>query len=109
MHAWYECHYLIGTGTEAGLLVELLSSRAVLLQCSPGPLNDVRGLDCRYSIWHDKAPLYFRCKGRGVLLGTEGALRVSIDCYDAARTGHLELEISVVWHRVELSECGSFE
>ena len=41
VYAWYECHYLIGTGTEAELLVELLTSRAVLLQCSPEPLNDV--------------------------------------------------------------------
>ena len=26
MYAWYECHYLIGTGTEAELLIELLMS-----------------------------------------------------------------------------------
>ena len=31
MYAWYECHYFIGTGTEAELLIELLMSRAVLL------------------------------------------------------------------------------
>jgi len=42
-------------------------------------------------------------------LGTEGAFRVSIDCYDAAWFGHLELKISVVWHRVESSKCGSSE
>ena len=42
-----------------------------------------------------------------MLLGTEGALRVSIDCYDATWSGHLELEISVVWNRVESSKCGS--
>ena len=44
-----------------------------------------------------------------MLLCTEGALCISIDCYDAAWTGHLELKISVVWHRVELSKCGSSE
>ena len=44
-----------------------------------------------------------------MLLGTEGAFRVSIDCYDTAWSGHLELEISVVWHRIESSECGSSE
>ena len=42
-----------------------------------------------------------------MLFCTEGAFRVSIDCYDAAWTGHLELEISIVCHRVEPSKCGS--
>ena len=55
----------------------------------------------------EKTSLYFCCKGRGVLLGTERAFRVSIDCYDAAWSGHLELEISIVWHRIESSKCGS--
>ena len=44
-----------------------------------------------------------------MLFCMEGAFRVSIDCYDAAWTGHLELEISIVWHRVEPSKCGSSE
>ena len=44
-----------------------------------------------------------------MLLCSEGAFSVSIDCYDAARTGHLELEISVVWNRVESSKRGSSE
>ena len=44
-----------------------------------------------------------------MLLGTEGAFRVSIDCYDTVWSGHLELEISVVWHHIESSECGSYE
>ena len=39
----------------------------------------------------------------------EGALCVSIDCYDAAWSGHLELVISIVRHRIESSECGSSE
>ena len=42
-----------------------------------------------------------------MLLGTEGVFRVSIDCYDTAWSGHLELEISIVWHRIKSSECGS--
>ena len=42
-----------------------------------------------------------------MLLGTKGVFRVSINCYDAAWSGHLELEISIVWHHVELSKCGS--
>ena len=44
-----------------------------------------------------------------MLLSTEGALRVSIDCYDTAWSGHLKFEISIVWHRIELSECSSSE
>ena len=44
-----------------------------------------------------------------MLLYTEGAFGVSIDCYDAAWTGHLELEISIVWHCVESSKRGSSE
>ena len=42
-----------------------------------------------------------------MLLCMEGAFRVSIDRYDAAWTGHLELKISIVWHCIESSECGS--
>ena len=44
-----------------------------------------------------------------MLLCSEGAFRIAIDCYDAAWTGHLELEISIVWHCVESSKCGSSE
>ena len=42
-----------------------------------------------------------------MLLGTEGAFRISIDCYDVAWTRHLELEISVVRYHIESSKCGS--
>ena len=44
-----------------------------------------------------------------MLLGAEGAFRVSIYCFDAAWTGHLELEISIVWHHLESSKRGSSE
>ena len=56
-----------------------------------------------------KVDLYFCCKGSGVLLSTEGAFRVSIDRYDTAWSGHLELEVGVVRHCIESSECGSSE
>ena len=42
-----------------------------------------------------------------MFLDTEGAFCVSIDCYDTAWSGHVELEIGVVWHHIESSECGS--
>ena len=44
-----------------------------------------------------------------MLLCSEGAFRIAIDCYDAAWTGHLELEISIMWHRVESRKRGLFK
>ena len=61
MYARYKSRFLVGVGTEAGLLVELLTSRAILLQCSPGPLNDVQGLGSRTMVLLEKAALYFCC------------------------------------------------
>ena len=63
----------------------------------------------RIKVLPKKAALYFRCEGSGVLLGTKGAFHVSTDYYDTAWSGHLELEISVAWHRIESSKCGSSE
>ena len=51
--------------------------------------------------------MYFRCKGRRVLLRSEGAFGVSIDCYNPERSWHFELEVCAVWYRIESSECGS--
>ena len=42
-----------------------------------------------------------------MLLSTEGVFRISINRYDTAWSGHLELEVSIVRHRIESSECGS--
>ena len=109
MHARYICHGYVWRSTEAKLLVELWIDGAVILKSRPDSLNSVRGLDGRLFIWLDEAALYFCCKGRGVLLSTEGALHVSIDCYDTAWSGHLEFEISIVWHRIESSKCSSSE
>ena len=61
MHERCECRHLVGTGTEAELLVELLTSRAVLLQCSPEPLNDVQRLGSRSMVLLEKAALYLCC------------------------------------------------
>ena len=44
-----------------------------------------------------------------MLLSTEGALHVSIDCYDATWSRHLELLVSIMWDRTEASEGGSSE
>ena len=107
MYAWHKCHRLIGTGTEAELLVKLWTSWTVLLQSSSDSLDGVRGFYCRIEVLPKKAALYFCCKGRGVLLSTEGAFHVSVDRYDTGWSGHLELEVGVVRYRIEFSECGS--
>ena len=80
-----------------------------MLRSNPDSFNSVRGLGRQIDVLLDKAALYFRCQGCGVLLGMEGAFHVSVDCYDTARSGHLEFQIGIVWHRIEASECGSSE
>ena len=104
MYARHEFHRLIGTETEAELLLELLTSWTVLAQSGLDSFNSVQERGRRIKVLLDKAALYFFCPGCGVLLGTEGAFRVSIDCYDTAWSGHLELEISIMWHCVESSK-----
>ena len=44
-----------------------------------------------------------------MLFCTEGAFHISVDCCDATWTGHLELQISIVWHCIESSKRGSSE
>ena len=61
MYAWYECHYFIGTGMEAELLIELLTSRTILLQRGPDSLSDVQGLGSRIKVLLEKAALYLCC------------------------------------------------
>ena len=109
MYAWYVCHYQVGALTEAELLVQHWMSRISILQGRPDSFDSVRELGRQIKVLPEKSALCFCCKGSGVLLGMEGAFRVSIDCYDAAWSGHLELEISIVWHRIESTECGSSE
>ena len=61
MYARYECHRLVRTGTEAELLVELLTSWTVLLQSSPDSFDSVRELGRRIKVLLEKAALYFCC------------------------------------------------
>ena len=53
--------------------------------------------------------MYFRREGSSMLFCSERAVHVSVDCYDPARSWHLELEVCIVWYRIESSECGSSE
>ena len=109
MYAWYVRHNSVGTEMEAELLVELLKSWTAMLRSSPDSFDSVQELGRRIKVLLDKAALYFCCQGCRVLLSMEGALRVSIDCYDTAWSGHLEFEINVVWHHIELSKCSLSE
>ena len=97
MYAQYVHRHLVGTETEAELLVELLTSWTVLLQSGPDSFDSVWELGRRITVLLDKAALYFHCQGRDVLLSMKGAFHVSIDCYDTAWSGHL------VWDRHSLA------
>ena len=61
MYAWYERRRLVETGAKAKLLVELLTSWAVLLQSSPDSFDSVRELGRRIKVLLEKAALYFCC------------------------------------------------
>ena len=61
MYARHKCHHLIGTETEAGLLVELLTSQAVMLQDGPDPLDSVQELGRRIKVLLKKAAMCFCC------------------------------------------------
>ena len=39
----------------------------------------------------------------------ERAVHVSVDYYDPAWSWHLELQVYIVWYRIDSSECGSSE
>ena len=91
MYARYKCRCLVGPETEAKLLVELLMNWTVLLQSSLDSFDNVRELGRQIKVLFAEGDLYFCCEGSGVLLGTEGALRISIDCYDTAWSGIFSL------------------
>ena len=81
----------------------------VLLWVTPGALGSVWLFNGRTGELPEKATLYFRCESRRMLLRTEGAFGVSVDRNDSSRAWHLELEVCVVRHRVELCERGTSE
>ena len=61
MFTRYERRRLVGTGTEAKLLVKVLTSWTVLLQSSPDSFDSVRELGRRIKVLLEKAALYFCC------------------------------------------------
>ena len=107
MYARHKFHRLTRTRTEAELLGEHWTGQMILLQCTSDSLDGVRGLYCGLEGLSKEAALYICCNGRSVLLHTEGALYISIDCYNTTGPGHLELEVGIVWLHIESSECRS--
>ena len=89
MYAWYVRRHLVGTETEVELLIKLLTSWTVLLQSSPDSFDSVREHGRRIKVLLVEAALYLCCQGSGVLLGTEGKLHISIDCYDTTWSGQM--------------------
>ena len=109
MDARHKFRRLTGTRMEAKLLGKLWTCRAILLQGTPDSLEGLRGLYRRIGSLSQKAALHFCCEGRSVLLRTEQALCVSINCYNPARSWHFELEVCIMRYRIESGKCGSPE
>ena len=61
MYARHERCHLVGSGTEAELLVELLVSWVVLLRSNPDSFNSVKELGYRIEVLLEEAALYFCC------------------------------------------------
>ena len=109
MYARYWFRYVAKAGVGAALLRLLRVCQAVLLWVTPGALGSVWLFNGRTGELPEKATLYLRCGSRRMLLRMEGAFGVSVDRNYSSRAWHLELEICVVRHRIELCECGSSE
>ena len=107
MSARHVRRHFVGTETEAELLVELLTSWTVKMTGSLDSFDDVRGCCHRIGGLPEKAALYFCYEGCNMLFCTERAVHVSIDCYDPARSWHLELEVCIVRYHIEMSERSS--
>ena len=108
MYARHEC-CLDRAGAEAGLLVTLLACLAIPLRGTPDSLDGVRGCCRRIGGLPEKAASYFCHEGCSMLFCTERALHVSVNCYDPARSRHLEREVCIMRYCIESRKCGSPE
>ena len=87
----------------------LLACLVILLWGAPDSLDGARGCHRRIGGLSEEAALYFCHEGCSMLFCTKRAVHISVGCYDPARSWHLELEVCIVWYRIESSECGSSE
>ena len=44
-----------------------------------------------------------------MLFCSKGAVHISVESDDPARSWHLELEVCIMWYRIESRKCGSPE
>ena len=91
MYVWHGFRRLAGTGVGAALLCELGTCQAVLLQITPGALDDIRVFNHQTGGLLEEATLCFCCESPSVLPHVERALCVSIDYDDPRGPGILSL------------------
>ena len=109
MYAQHWFRKFTRAGVGAALLRLLRVCQVVLLWVAPGALGSVWLFNGRTGELPEEATSYLRCESRRMLLHTEGVFGVSIDRNYSSRAWHLELQICVVRHRIELCKCGSSE
>ena len=68
-----------------------IATPALIMPGGPGALDGVRSFSGRTGELPGEAALNFRCKGRRVLLRSEGAFCIPIDRDYSTRAWHLEL------------------
>lgn len=96
MYAKYWRRLFARVWVGAALLYLLGTCQAVLLWVTLGTLDGVRTFNGQTRELPGEAALYFRCKGRRVLLRSKGAFSVSINLNYSTRARHLELKVCVV-------------
>lgn len=84
-------------------------SRAMLPRSSSKSFGGIREPGRRLEVRLQGAAHCFYCYGGGVLVAAGGKVGLALNRDDAAWTGHLELTVGVMWHRVKSSERGSSE
>ena len=109
MYARYWFRYVAKVGVGAALLRFLRACQVVLLWITPGALGSVWLFNGRTGELPEKATLYLCCESRHMFLRTKGAFGVPVDRNYSSRAWHLELEICIVRHRIELCKCSSSE
>ena len=89
---------------EVALLLDVRIHQIIQVMHGPGSFRYLVGSNVRRIIWLDKAAIHLDCEGHGVFFSTEGALHISIDCNNTARSRHLNLQISIVWDCIEVGK-----
>ena len=91
------------------VLVKLWTRRGILPRSSSESLDGVRKPGRLLEVRLQGAARCFCCYGSDVFVGAEGRFGLAMNHDDAAWTGHFELTVGIMWHRIESSERGSSE